>query len=130
MPLIDLKEELGPTALRPGTHSSPDKDCVADPYYHNDETGGEQKSYSEEEVAPLLQKGEVLMFDYRTLHRGQGNRSSSTSRTLAYVVYKQRKKVDAGETDQNLTSGDAFGSSEYASGDIHNFPAALTLEYD
>lgn len=93
VPLIDLNEEIGPTSLQPGTHVG---NCV-------DYNQGEA-------VAPLLSKGDILLFDYRTIHRGQSNKSTSTTRTLAYAVYKGKK-----------------GS---ASGDIHNFPAALTLEYD
>ena len=62
---------------------------------------------------PLLGKGDVLLFDYRTLHRGQGNMSKST-RTLAYAVFKRKGGTSTGDS----------------SGDIHNFPAALTLEYD
>ncbi|KAL7536782.1 hypothetical protein ACHAWF_005561 [Thalassiosira exigua] len=97
VPLIDLSESIGPTAIRPRTHT--------------DE--GSVDFGKDLDVTPLLKKGEILLFDYRTLHRGQGNKSESTTRTLAYIVYKNHKQ----------------GSGDVA-GDIHNFPAALTLEYD
>jgi hypothetical protein len=58
-------------------------------------------------VTPLLQRGEILLFDYRTLHKGLGNTSDNKSRTLAYSVYTNQSPVD-----------------------IHNFPDALTLEFD
>lgn len=96
VPLVDLDNSLGPTALQPGTHHKED--------------GGDGAV-----VVPLLQKGEILLFDYRTLHRGQGNQSEAVTRTLAYAVYKRK---DHGESSNNHN------------GDIHNYPAALTLEYD
>lgn len=100
VPLIDLNESLGPTAIKPGTHT--------------DKSGKVGETNNNNDVlVPILNKGEVLLFDYRTIHRGQGNKSKSITRTLAYAVYK-RKELGSMDT----------------SGDIHNFPAALTLEYD
>jgi len=58
--LIDLHREIGPTSLLPRTHFEENtQECIAE---------------------PLLKKGELLIFDYRTLHRGQGNTSTSTRR--------------------------------------------------
>ena len=94
VPLIDLTSDMGPTILKPKTHIGSVED--------------EGRA-----VVPLLGKGDVLLFDYRTLHRGQGNMSKST-RTLAYAVFKRKGGTSTGDS----------------SGDIHNFPAALTLEYD
>ena len=91
VPLIDLNEELGPTAFRLDDNDT-------------DTTG----------LVPLLNKGNILLFDYRTMHRGQGNTSEDTTRTLAYTVYR-RREIDG---------------MKKMSGDVHNFPAALTLEYD
>mmetsp|Transcript_30105 Transcript_30105/g.45294 ORF Transcript_30105/g.45294 Transcript_30105/m.45294 type:complete len:371 (-) Transcript_30105:53-1165(-) len=91
VPLIDLNEELGPTSFR----------------LDDDE---------DDELVPMLNKGNILLFDYRTIHRGQGNTSEDTTRTLAYAVYR-RREVDGDGTKKE-------------SGDVHNFPAALTLEYD
>ncbi|KAL7467867.1 hypothetical protein ACHAXS_008093 [Conticribra weissflogii] len=98
VPLIDLTPSLGPTAIVPETHKS---SSSVDACNKNDD------------CVPILKKGELLLFDYRTVHRGQGNRSKSTTRTLAYAVYK---RIESGFED--------------FSGDIHNFPSALTLEYD
>lgn len=90
VPLIDLNKELGPTAFLLGDEKN--------------------------ELVPMLTKGNILLFDYRTIHRGQGNTSEDTTRTLAYAVYRQREVDGDGPTKE--------------SGDVHNFPAALTLEYD
>lgn len=95
VPLIDLQECLGPTAVKPGTHVDDDA----------------QQSEEIEAVTPLLRKGELLVFDYRTLHKGQGNQcKEQMTRTLAYVVYADGDNVNGG--------------------DVRNFPAATTLEYD
>lgn len=98
VPLVDLTESIGPTAIKPGTHSYIDTVDSASNF---------------DVLVPMLTKGEILLFDYRTIHRGQGNRSKSTTRTLAYAVYKRQ---ETGKED--------------LVGDIRNFPAALTLEYD
>ena len=37
-------------------------------------------------MSPTLRRGELLLFDYRTLHRGLANRDVA-SRPVAYVVY-------------------------------------------
>jgi len=99
VPLIDLNESIGPTAIQLGTHRMTSR--VGD---RTNEKG---------EFAPLLKKGDILLFDYRTIHRGLGNVSKSTTRTLAYAVYRRKEK----------------GSSNMI-GDVRNFQAALTLEYD
>ena len=100
VPLIDLNESIGPTAILPGTHLST-------------RTIEEIEATNENALIPILKWGDMLLFDYRTIHRGIGNISESTTRTLAYAVFRR---------NQNNISSDL--------GDIHNFPAALTLEYD
>lgn len=108
VPLIDLDETLGPTAIRPGTHTDKAASRCSD--------GGEEDGASNV-LVPMLKKGEVLLFDYRTVHRGQANTSERATRTLAYAVFRRR--------EEGGPPGGAVGG-----GDIHNFPAALTLEYD
>jgi ectoine hydroxylase-related dioxygenase (phytanoyl-CoA dioxygenase family) len=101
VPLIDLNEEIGPTAIQPNTHTTTsDVASVANSNGYN-------------VLVPMLKKGDILMFDYRTIHRGLGNKSLATTRTLAYAVFGRKK-----------------GGSTVELGDVHNFPAALTLEYD
>jgi hypothetical protein len=59
----------------------------------------------EPRTAPLVQAGELLLFDYRVRHRGLAN-GSDEPRPVAYVTY-------------------AIGAAR-----DRNFPDALTLEYD
>ena len=112
VPLIDVSSELGPTEVQIGTHTADRKDSKQEedekPIIFHERW--EDMSYS---VAPILKRGEILLVDYRTVHRGLGNSSPSTTRPLAYAVYKHEKSSD-GDTG----------------GDVRNFPAATTLEYD
>lgn len=101
IPLVDLDESLGPTAILPGTHMMPG-------IRMNNEGSERDNGDMPLLITPMLKKGQVLLFDYRTLHKGLGNYNlEGVSRTLAYVVY----------TRGSIT-------------DVHNFPDALTLEYD
>lgn len=100
VPLIDLDDSLGPTALQPGSHI--DESTVQD-----------REGLDVEVVSPLLRKGDMLLFDYRTIHRGLGNKSKDTTRTVAYAVFKRKESESCNDV-----------------GDIRNFPSALTLEYD
>ena len=113
VPLIDVSAELGPTEVQIGTHTADQKgtreDNEEEPFIYCHENWKDMP-YS---VAPILKKGEILLLDYRTVHRGLGNSSPLTTRPLAYAVYKHEKSSD-GDT----------------AGDVRNFPAATTLEYD
>jgi hypothetical protein len=73
-------------------------------------------------VAPILRRGEVLLLDYTTHHRGLGNTSPSATRPMAYAVYRH-------ETEGMLGEGEGRGTTS-SIGDVRNFPAATTLEYD
>ena len=84
-PLTAFVPRNGPTEVSPATHR-----------------GGDDSS----SLAPLLQPGDVLLFDYRCLHRGLANEGNSR-REVAYAVYSRQGVRD-----------------------IQNFPSATTLEYD
>ncbi|CAH0367611.1 unnamed protein product [Pelagomonas calceolata] len=84
-PLTAFVPRNGPTELSPATHR-----------------GGDDSS----SLAPLLQPGDVLLFDYRCLHRGLANQGDFR-REVAYAVYSRQGVRD-----------------------IQNFPSATTLEYD
>ena len=84
-PLTAFVPRNGPTEVSPATHR-----------------GGDDSS----SVAPLLQPGDVLLFDYRCLHRGLANEGDAR-REVAYAVYSRQGVRD-----------------------IQNFPSATTLEYD
>ena len=113
VPLVDLTEELGPTAFSLDKHDGKDDNIG----HENDENDNRKNV-----LVPMLNKGNILLFDYRTLHRGQGNTSNDDiTRTLAYAVYCRRRTRGKGSIDDDEVK---------ESGDVHNFPAALTLEYD
>ena len=84
-PLTAFVPRNGPTEVSPATHR-----------------GGDDSS----SVAPLLQPGDVLLFDYRCLHRGLANEGNSR-REVAYAVYARDGVRD-----------------------VQNFPSATTLEFD
>ena len=84
-PLTAFVPRNGPTEVSPATHR-----------------GGDDSS----SVAPLLQPGDVLLFDYRCLHRGLANQGNSR-REVAYAVYARDGVRD-----------------------VQNFPSATTLEFD
>lgn len=115
VPLIDLTEELGPTAFSLAI----DDGGIDDYMDNNDDEDDDRKNV----LVPMLNKGNILLFDYRTLHRGQGNTSNDDiTRTLAYAVYCRRRARRTSPVDDDGVVKE--------SGDVHNFPAALTLEYD
>ena len=84
-PLTAFVPRNGPTELSPSTHR-----------------GGDDSS----SLAPLLQPGDVLLFDYRCLHRGLANQGDFR-REVAYAVYARDGVRD-----------------------VQNFPSATTLEFD
>jgi ectoine hydroxylase-related dioxygenase (phytanoyl-CoA dioxygenase family) len=107
VPLVDLDESLGPTSILPLTHVMPNNIRL-----NNNDNNTDNSSSNDDTpllpIIPTLKKGQILLFDYRTLHKGLRNTNAEgISRTLAYVVY----------TRGSIT-------------DVHNFPDALTLEYD
>jgi hypothetical protein len=79
IPLLDLTSDLGPTELRPGTH------------YHTRNLvpmmlAAKARKTLQAPVAPLLQRGDVLVFDYRLLHRGLANTSQQNRPILVLTV--------------------------------------------
>ena len=84
-PLTAFVPRNGPTELSPSTHR-----------------GGDDSS----SLAPLLQPGDLLLFDYRCLHRGLANQGDFR-REVAYAVYAREGVRD-----------------------VQNFPSATTLEFD
>jgi len=87
VPLVPLSDANGPTALALGSHQSPRPCCPC-------------------VVRPLLAVGEVLLFDWRTWHRGCANRSSA-DRPVAYVTYARRGVDGAASYKRGLPSLEA-----------------------
>jgi hypothetical protein len=81
VPLHDLTLEMGPTELRPGTH------------YHTRNQApmmlaAKCRKTLRQPVVPMLAIQDVLIFDYRILHRGLANNSSQNRSFLVLTVAK------------------------------------------
>lgn len=81
IPLMDITMEMGPTELRPGTH------------YHTRNLvpmmlAARARKKLRAPVAPLLDLGDALLFDYRILHRGKANLSEKDRAILVLTVAK------------------------------------------
>eukprot|EP00928_Gymnodinium_smaydae_P038305 TRINITY_DN26450_c0_g1_i1.p1 TRINITY_DN26450_c0_g1~~TRINITY_DN26450_c0_g1_i1.p1 ORF type:complete len:1190 (-),score=160.04 TRINITY_DN26450_c0_g1_i1:349-3891(-) len=81
VPLVDVTEENGPTEFLPGSQVP-----VA-------EGGLSFAAAPRKPVAPTLDAGEIMIFDYRVRHRGLGN-GSCGMRPVAYLVYTPRGLSD------------------------------------
>jgi len=81
VPLKCITPEMGPTQLRPGTH------------YHTRNLApmllaARARKTLRTPIAPLLSLGDVLVFDYRILHRGLANLSSQNRSFLVLTMSK------------------------------------------
>ena len=81
IPLHDISEELGPTEIIPGTHLISNVDTV-----HNHLKNNNIKVVKDRTIAPLMKRGSILLYDYRVLHRGTGNKSGRP-RYMFYMLY-------------------------------------------
>lgn len=70
MPLVDLVQEVGPTELRPSSHLLT-RDLAKMMLL------AKARGKLRAPVSPALRRGDALLFDYRTLHRGGENRSNA-----------------------------------------------------
>ncbi len=80
VPLVDLDEETGTTALWEGSHR-------ATPTGH-EENGGAQSALLVEASLPWSKLGDCYFMDYRLLHAGTAN-NSSRPRPILYLVYSR-----------------------------------------
>jgi ectoine hydroxylase-related dioxygenase (phytanoyl-CoA dioxygenase family) len=80
IPLVELTEEMGPTAIWPGTHRSPDR-------LQRFQKLTDQPDYSAAEK-PTTKLGDAYMMDYRVIHGGLPN-NSDTVRPILYLVYSR-----------------------------------------
>jgi hypothetical protein len=81
IPLTDVTMENGPTELRPGTH------------FHTRNLAPMMLAAKARKTlcrpaTPLLSQGDLLLFDYRLLHRGKANASDSDRTILVLTVAK------------------------------------------
>ena len=81
IPLARVTWEKGPTELRPGTH-----------YFTRNLApmmlAARARKTLRAPETPLLDEGDVLVFDYRLLHRGRANQSDSNRTILVLTVAK------------------------------------------
>jgi ectoine hydroxylase-related dioxygenase (phytanoyl-CoA dioxygenase family) len=80
VPLVDITEERGPTAIWTGTHRSPDRLQRLRQLMENPD-------YSEAEK-PTTKLGDAYMMDYRVIHGGLAN-NSDVVRPILYLVYSR-----------------------------------------
>uniref|UniRef100_A0A0G4HPW9 PHD-type domain-containing protein n=1 Tax=Chromera velia CCMP2878 TaxID=1169474 RepID=A0A0G4HPW9_9ALVE len=83
LPLVNVKRDVGPTEFYPGSH------YLWHYWGGGDENANRQRGRPE---APLLKAGDALVFDYRVLHRGLGNRSGIV-RPVLYLTYCRKGDV-------------------------------------
>ena len=108
VPLVPLSDANGPTALALASHRPPQPCCPR-------------------VVRPLLAAGEVLIFDWRTWHRGCANRSPA-DRPVAYVTYARRGVEGASTykgTLPSLEAGECDEGSHHAGTDSDGSPSTL-----
>jgi len=81
VPLVDVEVIDGPTEIRPGSQ-----------FYTRDLAKLYMKAFLTKKlqpiVGPCLKRGSVLLFDYRTLHRGKGNNSQRPRPVLVFTFAK------------------------------------------
>ena len=76
IPLVDISEAKGPTEFFPSSH-------------YRTRADGAVRVRSDElnpSVAPLLDTGDILLFDYRLIHRGKPNLSNSSRPVLVLTL--------------------------------------------
>lgn len=80
VPLTDVPLDLGPTEFRPGSHV----------YTRNLAPlllAAKARQQLRPPVAPTLRQGDVLLFDYRVLHRGKANRTLDQDRPILVLTF-------------------------------------------
>lgn len=80
IPLTDISEEIGPTEFCVGSHVMQASKASMQHIAANELSKAKV-------IGPLLKKGDVLIYDYRTCHRGTQNLSMKETRTMLYLMY-------------------------------------------
>ena len=113
IPLVDITEAKGPTELFPSSHFRTRAD-------------GAVRVRSDElkpSVAPLLDTGDILLFDYRLIHRGKPNFSNS-SRPVLVLTLSQKWFHD----EKNWPLRSLFDKSNHTEGVVS--PCVEVLRVD
>jgi ectoine hydroxylase-related dioxygenase (phytanoyl-CoA dioxygenase family) len=80
IPLVHVTPALGPTEFRPGSHV----------YTRNLAPlllAAKARQQLRPTVAPTLQPGDALLFDYRVLHRGKANQTRDQNRPILVLTF-------------------------------------------
>lgn len=105
VPLMDLSEEVGFTQFWPGTHLHEQLigQCSSAEYLLSLPSSpwfslitrslcvsgfGPACPVLDCQVDGIVPRGSAVMYDYRTLHRGMGNRSAATERRVLQLLYR------------------------------------------
>jgi ectoine hydroxylase-related dioxygenase (phytanoyl-CoA dioxygenase family) len=80
VPLVDMTEEMGTTAIWPGTHRNPDRLQTLRRLMERPNYDGAEK--------PITNLGDAYLMDYRVIHGGLANRSENV-RPILYMVYSR-----------------------------------------
>lgn len=87
IPLVDVPLELGPTELRPASH-----------YLTRNLASmmllAKARKTLRSPVTPCLKRGDVLIFDYRILHRGRANQHPTLERPVLVLTFAKKWFVD------------------------------------
>ena len=90
LPLLDITEELGPTEFWLASHCTNE----ARDSFLSSNGGGAAITVTDDPigknkniVAPLIQTGDALIYDYRVCHRGTSNLSTNITRPMLYLMY-------------------------------------------
>ena len=78
--LRDVPKIQGPTEFIFGSHKF-DHDAP------HETTKARKKREKAKRVAPELRKGDILLYDYRTLHRGGENKRCHDRRAISYFLF-------------------------------------------
>ncbi|CAB9518493.1 Phytanoyl-CoA dioxygenase (PhyH) [Seminavis robusta] len=83
IPLVNMTTRvLGPTEVVPRSHVQ-----TRFMYSDNPQTRSQAKPLGSSTVTPLMNVGDVLMFDFRTLHRGLPNVSRNQNRPMLVLAF-------------------------------------------
>jgi hypothetical protein len=97
VPLDKITEEIGPTEFHVGSHFT----SAAKKIMQSFSSDGKSNNISEGAIGPLLDRGDVLIYDYRICHRGTRNLSENKTRPMLYLMYARpwfHEHLNFGET--------------------------------
>ena len=96
IPLCDLNDTTGYTSLWPGTHH----------YSQNELLEHQLPSImpSSKLLKGAINRGDVMLYDYKTIHRGEANNMPNVSdiRPIFYIIYAKQEFREGNFTDDSI----------------------------